>query len=577
MSRTSSAKKRQQSVSHTDLHTDMIKTETMAERTKRHDDLAAQILLCFFISLFALATYIAMAETNPDSDTLWLIPTGKWIVEHKCVPHTNPFTYTQNLGIIVQQPLCAILNYLYATIRGGISHLWELAMAENVILIAAVTVFLSKRKLYPIRLISTLIFVELFVTSSGYITTRPYQLTMVNLLILITVLENARLKDSFDGVPAAVILCTIFQANYQMASLIFIPCIILCYMFGTGIDRLRNHTPIRHEKMYGWFGAVALFIVCSLINPYGYKGALYLFYSFDTISGNVGSHIVELQQASSLSLMMLVCTYGVIAMVIRICKKQEYSMVHFLFLLGTTFMTMLAVRNFCLSILAFILVYSSAPEKEDDPDSKAKQLWRAFTDDVNNNHPYIYGFLSGASVKNEVKDYIPKIIKGVMFILATIFFVLAFFVSQLLSKKSAEPIIDTVDAIEALPEDAKIYTSFDTGALVEYAGRKTFMDARPELYTPKISGSNLLDTWDKYEFGDGDIAEYVTSSDWDYYLIKKGTRLEYYLKYSGTGEEIYSGDFVALYKYQYPDSASSQKTAAQSKQSAVPVVNSQEK
>ena len=112
---------------------------------------------------------------------------------------------------------------------------------------------------------------------------------------------------------------------------------------------------------------------------------------------------------------------------------------------------------------------------------------------------------------------------------------------------------------------------------MEYAGRKTFMDARPELYTPKISGSNLLDTWDKYEFGDGDIAEYVTSSDWDYYLIKKGTRLEYYLKYSGTGEEIYSGDFVALYKYQYPDSASSQKTAAQNKQSAVPVVNSQEK
>lgn len=544
MSRTST-KKKQQTISHADAVTNKV----MAERAKSREDLAAQILLCFFISLFALATYIAMAETNPDSDTLWLIPTGKWIVEHKCVPHTNPFTYTKNLGIIVQQPLCAILNYVYVTLRGGISHLWELAMIENTILLMTVVFFLNKYKLSPIRLISTLIFVEAFLTSSGYITTRPYQLTMVNLLILITALENVRLKDNFKGLSIAVVFCTIFQANYQMASLIFIPFIIFCYMFGTGADRLKNHTPIRYEKIYGWSGAFVVFIICSLINPYGYKGALYLFYSSNTISGEVGSHIIELQPARAFSLMMFVCAYCIISMTIRISKKQEYSATHLLFLLGTTLITMVALRNFCLSILAFILVYITAPEKETNPDSKMKQLWKAFTDDVNKNHPYLYGFLSGASIKDSIKENIPKIIKVVMLILSTIFFTLAFFTSQMLSEQSAKPITKTVAAIESLPEDAKIYTSFDTGAYVEFAGRKTFMDARPELYAPEISGSNLLDTWYKYEYGDGDVEKYVTSSNWDYYLIKKDSRFEYYFKYSGTGEKIYSNSTIVLYKY----------------------------
>ena len=224
-------------------------------------------------------------------------------------------------------------------------------------------------------------------------------------------------------------------------------------------------------------------------------------------------------------------------------------MTHVILMVISTLMTMIVVRNFWLSILVFIIVYSSVPEKEDNPDSKAKQLWTAFTDDLNKNHPYLYGVLSGASFKGEVRNYIPQIIKCVLLALATIFFVLTFFVSQVLSEKSAKPITEVIDEVKSLPEDAKIYTSFDTGAYVESAGRKTFMDARPELYSQKISGSNLLDVWYKYEYGDGDVKKYVTSSDWDYYLIKKESRLDYYFKYSGTGEKIYSNDTIVLYKY----------------------------
>ena len=77
------------------------KTLIEAEETREQFIIAAKaekektlklITLCLLILIVGIASFFAATRFNPDSDSFWLIETGRWIIENKRVPEINPWT-----------------------------------------------------------------------------------------------------------------------------------------------------------------------------------------------------------------------------------------------------------------------------------------------------------------------------------------------------------------------------------------------------------------------------------------------------------------------------------------------------
>jgi hypothetical protein len=93
---------------------------------------------------------------------------------------------------------------------------------------------------------------------------------------------------------------------------------------------------------------------------------------------------------------------------------------------------------------------------------------------------------------------------------------------------------DEADAILTGKEDVTLYTTFNTGALMEFYGYKTFLDARPELYDTEIAGENaILQEWYNVEYAKvADVPAFIEKYGFNYFEVTSGSVMDIYLKYA---------------------------------------------
>ena len=514
-------------------------------------------VVSFLIMIVGFSCYFAAHLYNPDSDAYWLIETGRYIVENKTVPRINPWTYTEGLSIIVQSPLCAVLNYLWYSFSTGIESMWQLAMVENFILVFA-TIALSYRfsKSRTTAFLSAIL-VEVFFVTYGLITTRPYQLTTAVMMFLIMNLEKAKQKDTMGGVFASVALITVFQANFQMASLIMIACFISCYAFGNGIDRLRQKQRVRNGRIIAWILVYIEWFIFSLINPYGVDGLLYLFKSSEAMC-LISGRIYEMQSPTTKSFAFIVMAVTLFFFFYMAIKRKKWNMTEGFLVIGSFLTTCLASRNFWMIVIAFVVMYTRmVNEKEKNLNSywnvKLKELRCRIAADLPQSAFRLRSFLLDPSKRKiNISDFIHKLFRGGIVIVAclisTCTFLLSFNAAQN-SIKDTETLLSFIK--EEIPETSKVYTSFNTGAYMEFLGRKIYIDARPELYSKNITKceTDILQEWFNLEWENTDsIPEYIETNDWDYYFVAKATPIYYYLEYGKVAECVFKNDTCAIYK-----------------------------
>lgn len=515
------------------------------------------VVVSFLIMIVGFACYFAAHLYNPDPDAYWLIETGRYIVENGKVPKTNPWTYTEGLSIIVQSPLCAVLNYLWYSFSTGIDSMWQLAMVENFILVFA-TIALSYRfsKDRTTAFLSAIL-VEVFFTTYGLITTRPYQLTTAVMMFLIMNLEKAKQKDTMGGVFASVALVTVFQANFQMANLIMIACFISCYAFGNGIDRLRQKQRLRNERIIAWIFVYIEWFVFSLINPYGVNGFLYLFKSSEAMR-MISGRIYEMQPPTTKTLVFIVMAVTLFFFFYMAVKRKKWNMTEGFLVIGSFIATCLASRNFWMVVIAFVIMYTRmVNEKEKNPDSywnvKMRELRHRIVADLPQSAFKLRSFLLEPSKRKiNFSSSVHKLFRGGMTIAACLISTCMFLLSFNAAKNSTKDVEDLLSFIqEEIPETSKVYTSFNTGGYLEFLGRKIYIDARPELYSKNITKSetDILQDWINLEWKNTEsIPEYIETSDWDYYFVAKETPIYYCLEYGKAAECVFKNDTCAIYK-----------------------------
>lgn len=542
----------------------MKKNVTKAENENRDGYLIKIIAICGFSLVFALCAFLAAYMWNPDSDAYWLIETGRWIWEHKSVPKTNPWTQTENLSVIVQQPLCALFNYWTYSISGSLSYMWVLAMIQNVVMLVCFGLLGKKMfdKFYPVsertpeqnriitaQIFSTLTITEVLCGAWNMITTRPYQITIATTVLLLCALETHTQKENYGKLAFKVGLLTLWQANFQMASLIFIPFVLFLYMVGNAVEKLKNHTLLKQSNVLKWTGVYIVWGLVSLINPYGLNGATYLLKS----SGAVSLFKDFIQELASPSMASIACIMivAICLILLSLVKNKVVTMSHIFLCASASVLTGYAIRNGWLIIVAFtflFFIYKAQHLKAVKSPSieKLKQFYRAIICSL----PSKYAFLMFEKKEVDENKKSTRIFEKLLCILS---FGLSFLIvasNSYAPNQKCEEDKQYIETIASLPEDALIYTDFNTGGIVEFCQRKCYVDARPELYSPAITESetNLLAEYNSFDIqGNEDFEEKIKDLDYDYYFLRNNSLFQYFLRYGHHAEIIQESDNYTLY------------------------------
>lgn len=511
--------------------------------------------IMFLLSVIFFA-FIRAIDRNPDTDSYFLIENGRYIFEHKTVPTTNPWSIISGLGIIIQQPLCSLLNY-FGYCEFGLKNLWVLAAIENIILLVVVYQLCSLyTKENSRKLLATGLF-ELILASNNYITTRPYQITICLSIIEIICLYKYFVvgsKQKQDTIKLFIQCCilTLLQVNYQASFTVMMFIWILCFI----VFDIRKVTKIHYTKneiRTKLNLGIKLYIcmgLTSLINPNGINGPLYLFKSSSAIS-LLQDSIAETRSPSLTSATSFLILTIIICLVVlyKIDKIDTYLLY---MCLGTSVMAATALRNLWTMYIPLIILYTILIEKISKYYSKKCQEWlQKQQKEKENNLEHIVSEYSSCGKTEKKKED-----NGYWKIFLILIFIV--FYSWLLIGKSSEyskvyndyAFEDAVSYLDTLnKDDITLYTTFNTGAYMEFSGYKIFMDARPELYSNVITkGPNLLQDWYDANTYKMDIQKFIDKYGFTHFVVGKNDVFDVYLKYHNNYKKICENESFILYE-----------------------------
>lgn len=224
------------------------------------------VLLAAFAA-FAFVTVLSAAFA--DGDTGWHIATGRWIVDHRAVPHTDPFSFTaRGRPWIAHEWLSEVAMYLAwrAGSWSGLILLFGVAAAA----LYAILALHLRRWQRPGAAALMLIYLTIGLMQSLF--ARPHLIALPMLAAWLIALLRARERDRAP--PLALGILMLVWANAH-GSFIF----GLALAGGLGFEALVMAPPaerLRVVRQWGLFGLVAL--VAALATPAGIEGLLYPFY-----------------------------------------------------------------------------------------------------------------------------------------------------------------------------------------------------------------------------------------------------------------------------------------------------------
>ena len=437
-------------------------------------------VLALMVALFACVLIsLQCAAGAYDNDMWWILATGREIVQNG-IPYVNPFSFQADMGIVVQQWLADVILFLIYD-AFGITGAQVLVFVQMMALVGCLYVLCQTcrnagRSGGEISLILIAIGFGAF---QAYSSVRPHLYTMIMFALVLLVLEKYRLSKNVKLlVLLPLLVCLHVNLHASMAPYDLF--IIALYAIPDVLAWLK-----KHDEYHGAFSlhlgdyprrpllvALVASAAALLVNPYGINGALYLINSYGV--AGYGNYINEMGNTSFWT------DYGICAMICIVigaialgsnAEKRINVPLSLLFVVAIP-LSMMHTRNVWL--VAFFAVPLAAQAFD------RFSLW----------------------IENPPELHIlpVRLVCCAMLVVATV----VYGVSEALPLAQEEYETDSgnvpVEALNYLDEyvadnglskaDLLLYNSFNNGGYVEWRGYKAFIDPRPELWEPAITGIN---------------------------------------------------------------------------------------
>lgn len=490
----------------------------------------------FPIIMLSLAMAAAVyASLTPDTDAPFLILNGQKIVEAGGGVWENTWNLVPGMSVVIQQPICSLLNYMVYQMAGP-DGLWMLALIMNAVLMVSVNRLLKGVTDNTYRRFLVLATLEFVFARSGLVSTRPYQITIALSVLTIDSLIRHNREKSRDIRKwfyhyARLLILVVLQVNYQ-ASMAIMPFLwVLCFAMGDIRELIQGLLPER-TKADRW-KAVKSFLrdftieivkyypcmmIAALLNPYGVKGAFYLFYAGGETVQNTADLILEMQKPELISGTTLLVAGNIIGIYLLSRQKNLESWTGYM-AAGSILMGAMAGRNMWTLMISSAVIACCLPGEQENANEKAKKKkipgWIAI------GVPVLAALVSIITANNYKKDHR----------------------------------LETPQAIIQLKEEERegrtirLYTDFATGSRFALEGFKVFMEARPDIYTRKISGRDLTKEWISSDIEGQDIKGFIQKYEFNYFAVTKTGYIWLYLQEHPEEYELIAEDaFCRLYR-----------------------------
>jgi hypothetical protein len=413
-----------------------------------HGSFVRNVYIFFLFSLCPLLFYRPMFQT----DTYWLINTGKYIVNHG-FPHVEPFTFHQGLNLVVQQWLSTVIFYESYRI-GGVAGVHIL----SIVMYALITFMIYRLALQMAggkRLIAAYVTAFTGGILSLYMVPRPQVFTLLTFIIEVSLLEyyirNPRRQLQAVAVfpILSLLLINLHAAMWPVFFLLGIPYLIDSYKFKIG--RIEGQG---YSSKYLLMGLL-LSIFIGFINPYGYQAMTYLFSSYG--NSYINKYILEMGSPNFKEILgILIFIFVLVVVLIYFLVHGTTRLRYVLITIGTLYMGLSSVRSFSLFVI-FGSVYLSY-----------------YLKDIN---------LSN-SMPVRRRAILVTLAISVMLMYRTNYVLKAWPIEE--DHKPETAVLYIKNNID-LP-NMRLFNSFNAGGYIEFSGIRTFIDTRVEVFTKKLNG-----------------------------------------------------------------------------------------
>ncbi len=496
--------------------------------------------LIMAIAASFIAIYIAWNSGGfTDNDIWFILATGREIFENG-IPYTNPFALHDNMGIVIQQWIPCLIAYGLHSLGGFIAlGMWVGVLSALVVL----SLYRLGRLIKDDRFGGEWILLAIAVAVPallGYLSMRPHAYTMLAFCWLLFFLEKYR-RSGKPGWLAGSVALVAAHVNFQMALAPFDLVIIGCYLIPDVLaplhkrGRLMNvQLSLSGYKRWPVLLCFALAAVALLANPYGLDGALYLVDSYGT--AGYKNYISEMGVFAPWGMgvggMAAVAMLAFAAMAAGKRGLRNINLPLTLLAFGVGMAAFGHTRNIWLiafftlplvmsAMNGWSLDFAKLPPRKKIAALGPEAAWQW----MQKRRKIVLGctiaVALGATATSGVllwqampkwQDYEKE------------------------SDMTPSGLLDYLEKQGVNPQDVQLYNPFNIGGYLEWRGYKVFMDPRPELWSPAISGHST-DYYREYtdmlvndDWTDRDYAEFLDKYDFQYLIVENGTKIATYLK-----------------------------------------------
>lgn len=460
-----------------------------------------------YLLLILPIIFFFFIDMDREVDIWFLLSHGREVLNNG-IPHFEFLTIHNGFSFVMQQWLSSVLFYFFYHYLGNIGLYVFIFIINGLIIffLYKLCMLITNNKVYASILITVItdLLLELL-----FILPRPQIFCILILIIELYLLELFIRKKSNKSIYF-ILLLSLLSINLQCSTwpLLFIfmsPYIVeLLYLF------IKN----KDKRLFKLLIVFILSIIIGFINPYGLEAMTYFTRSYGISyinkfvfemkhigfsDGNVGTY--------SFFLIM----YSIIIYFIIFKNRKNICIRQILFLLGTTFMAYMNLRNtslFFISTLPFISNYINIKD--------------------------------GKSNIIPVKTYVFSILIIIVVITGSIIN------KNYLLQSDKEKIVNYLD--KNASKDIKLFTNYDDGSYFEFYNYKVYIDTRAEVFLKAnnkkedilLEYINLIDN--KIDSND-----FLNKYNFDYLLLSKRDLL--YLKLNDSSYElVYQYKNYYLYK-----------------------------
>lgn len=465
-------------------------------------------LLKWIALLIVLLTPIFFAQKNLDSDTWFLLNSGRYILKNGFT-RIEPFSMHQGLAFSFQQWLTDI--YFYFVYNWGEEKALILViMLESIVMLVLyywLCLLVSEHNTGQ-SLIATILFSAI---ASIFMVTRPQITTYIILITELLALEIYVRKQN-KHILYILPLLSILEINFHAATWWFLFVFLLPYLCELKCIKGKRLKADCYPKKDLWIIACLMF-GCGFLNPYGITNILYLFRSNGS---KYISYISEMRPTTYNSINFFLMAAVTVVILVHLLRGNGIIKLRYTyFYLGCMLLAFVNMRNCVLFAMVGFVICA-------------------------------YTFRKVCVTQFKITYFI---LYGEI-LLGTFIFAAKFEPTKVSydCQKENEAIIEYLNT-KCVPEETKLYTEYNTGAIYGYAGYRCFIDARMEVYTKKMNRvNNYFDEAVEVENGFLYYGDFFEKYKFNYYILQKDRILYINFIHDNRYEKVYETKGYALFK-----------------------------